>query len=147
MTGTRMIGQSAAMSKMATVGAGAAATMWVGVAGATYRPAGAGFWGIGCPVKHVTGLDCPGCGSTRALGALTRLDLGAALDHNALVPLALVFVVASWALWTRATWTGGVARDLVRGPTAIVTIGLTLLAFTVLRNLDVGSWLASGLSS
>jgi hypothetical protein len=125
---------------------------WITMAGALYRPdgfgaAGAVGSGVGCPFKHLTGLDCPGCGSTRALGALTRLDLGAALDHNVLVPFAAVFVVVSWALWTLATWRSRPTPALIRGPAAILTIAVVFIAFTVVRNLDAGSWLASGLSA
>jgi hypothetical protein len=117
------------------------------MAGVLYRPDGVSAGGVGCPFKHLTGLDCPGCGSTRSLGALTRLDLGAALDHNVLVPFALVFVTVSWVLWTVATWRSRPTPALVRGPTAILAVGLVFIAFTVVRNLDSGEWLASGIAS
>ncbi len=129
------------------VAAGAAGLAWITLAGVRYRPDGVMAGGVGCPFKHVTGLDCPGCGSTRSLGALTRLDLGAALDHNVLVPFALVLVVVSWALWMVATWRSRRTPALVRGPTAILTIGVVFIAFTVVRNLDAGNWLASGIAS
>ncbi len=132
--------------RLAPAAAGAAGVAWVAVAGATYRPQGAGL-SIGCPVAHFTGLDCPGCGSTRSLGALAHLDPAAAFDHNALVPVALLFVVVSWALWTWSRWSARPTPVLVRGPAAILAIGAVLVTFTVLRNLDAGTWLASGLSS
>ena len=119
---------------------------WITVAAVTYRPERATL-AVGCPFLRLTGLDCPGCGSTRALGALARLDPVAAFDHNLLVPAAFVFVVASWVLWVRSAWTGRGAPAVVRGPTAIVGIGLAVVAFAVVRNLDAASWLASGLSS
>lgn len=121
--------------------------LWVGFAAVVYRPAGVSPAGIGCPVKHLTGLDCPGCGSTRSLGALVRLDLHSALDHHLLVPAALVFVVWSWAAWARSSWTGRPLRPIVSGPGAILAIAAVLIVFTVVRNLEVGSWLASGLST
>jgi hypothetical protein len=40
----------------------------------------------GCPFKLLTGLPCPTCGVTRAVMAMTRLDLRAALELN---PLAV----------------------------------------------------------
>lgn len=54
-----------------------------------------------CPFKMITGLDCPGCGATRAANALLHGHLATAADHNllfvALLPLALV-MYAVWAL-------------------------------------------------
>jgi len=133
-------------TRLAPIAVGAAGGAWIALAGIAYRPQGAGVLSIGCPVAHFTGLDCPGCGSTRSLGALARLDPAAAFDHNALVPIALAFVVVSWALWTRSRWSARPTPALVRGPFAILTIAAVLVAFTVLRNLDAGAWLASGLS-
>lgn len=134
-------------TRLTTAGAGVVGATWIVFAGAAYRPTGTAFAGVGCPIKHLTGFDCPGCGSTRALGALTRLDLGAALDHNVLVPIALVFVVASWIAWTWATWAGRAAPSLVRGPRSIISIAVLVAMFTALRNLDAGAWLASDLAS
>lgn len=140
--------------RAATVAVAAAGVTWIGAAGVLARSSVA--VPVGCPFKALTGLDCPGCGSTRSLGALTQLDLGAAVDHNVLVPFALVFVVASFVAWARAAWrhpdeTAAVGRagatDLVRQPAAIVAIGVVFVAFAVVRNLEVGSWLASGLAA
>jgi hypothetical protein len=134
-------------TRLAPIAVGAAGSAWIALAGIVYRPQGAAGLSIGCPVAHFTGLDCPGCGSTRSLGALVRLDPAAAFDHNALVPIALGFVVASWALWTWSRWSARPTPALVRGPVAIMAIAAVLVAFTVFRNLDAGAWLASGLSA
>jgi hypothetical protein len=51
---------------------------------------------IGCPLRWLTGLACPGCGMTRALAALLRLDFSAALRMHPLVcllPPAAVWLV------------------------------------------------------
>ena len=42
--------------------------------------------GIHCPVRYITGFPCPGCGTTRALFALCRLDFGAVLYYNPAAP-------------------------------------------------------------
>jgi hypothetical protein len=49
-----------------------------------------------CAFKGLTGLPCPTCGSTRALGRLFALDLAGALSMNPLTTVAAV-VVAGWA--------------------------------------------------
>lgn len=38
-----------------------------------------------CPMKLATGLDCAGCGGTRAIEAVVRGEVAVALDLNALV--------------------------------------------------------------
>lgn len=40
--------------------------------------------GIGCPVYQLTGLRCPGCGNSRAVLALLRLDFSGAFRYNLL---------------------------------------------------------------
>ena len=51
-------------------------------------------FGIPCMLHEVTGLECPGCGLTRAIAAVVRLDLAAAFGFNALWPL-----YAAYFLW------------------------------------------------
>ncbi len=43
-----------------------------------------------CLFKTVAGIDCPGCGITRSLMALSQLDLGAAVRMHPFGPLLLV---------------------------------------------------------
>ena len=50
--------------------------------------------GIPCLFYRFTGLQCPGCGNSRAALALLRLDLPAALGYNFLFPLEF-----SYLLW------------------------------------------------
>ena len=40
--------------------------------------------GLLCPIKYITGIACPGCGMTRALRAVLRLDLAAAFYYHPL---------------------------------------------------------------
>jgi len=50
-----------------------------------------------CAFKQITGLPCPTCGGTRALGRLAALDLPGAFAMNPLA-VAAAGVVALWAL-------------------------------------------------
>lgn len=97
-----------------------------------------------CPLKAVTGLDCPFCGSLRAVHALTRLDLAAALDHNAVFTLSVPFLVVGWVIWFGVSrgWTP--PRWWRADPPVPLLAGLALLAFAVVRNLPAFAWLGSG---
>lgn len=53
--------------------------------------------GIPCVFRMITGLQCPGCGMTRALGALARGNLAEAVGYNllsvTLCPLVLGYLI------------------------------------------------------
>jgi uncharacterized membrane protein len=55
--------------------------------------------GLPCPLKAMTGIDCPLCGATRATFALLRGDVAAALDLNALYVVLLPVVIAVAVTW------------------------------------------------
>lgn len=101
-----------------------------------------------CPFKAATGWDCPGCGSTRALHALTQGDPLLAADHNLLVVLLLPVLAWAWVAWLRFRLVHrSVAPTLAPG----TTFGLVavLVAFWVLRNLPFApwAWLGSGVAT
>jgi len=52
-----------------------------------------------CPLRYFTHLDCPMCGSLRAVHSLTHLDIVGAADHNLLLVLALPVVVIGYFVW------------------------------------------------
>lgn len=51
-------------------------------------------FGIPCVFHQATGLQCPGCGLSRAIAAVLRLDFSAAFGYNLLWPL-----YAAYLLW------------------------------------------------
>jgi hypothetical protein len=56
-------------------------------------------WGRGftfCGFRRITGIPCPGCGMTRAMAALARGELVAALHLHPFAPLVLAQAVALW---------------------------------------------------
>lgn len=95
-------------------------------------------WPIRCPFHALTGLDCPGCGSTRALHALLQGRLAAAAGHNALTMLALIPLAVVWLRWLLpARWTERLP-DLQRLHVATARPLLyVVIAFTVARNLPL----------
>ena len=102
-----------------------------------------GSWGF-CPLKALTGLDCPGCGGLRAVNDLGNLDLASAASTNLLLVLAVPLAVALWLAWVLRAWRGGQDRPLVRHQVLLghAVLVLTVL-FAVVRNLPFGAWLAA----
>lgn len=53
--------------------------------------------GIGCPIKFLTGISCPGCGMTRALVSALRLDFRQAFSYHplwiAVLPTAALLTI------------------------------------------------------
>lgn len=52
--------------------------------------------GIGCPIRFVSGISCPGCGLTRAWLAFLHLDIKGAFYYHPLfflVPFVIVLVI------------------------------------------------------
>lgn len=45
------------------------------------------FLGAGCPIRLITGIPCAGCGMTRSVVSLIKLDLAAALYYHPLIVL------------------------------------------------------------
>ena len=85
-----------------------------------------------CPSKLLTGYDCPGCGTTRALHALVHLDFGAALRYNAalfvLGPLLLLYVAASFTAYDSRL------NRFLRKPALAWGIVAFIVVWTVSRN-------------
>ena len=113
---------------------------------------GLALWGPGdhgaafCPTKAITGLDCPLCGSLRAVASLTGGHVAAAADHNVLLVIAAPFAVAWWLAWIVAARDGRPAPRFVPNRAVTYSLLAVIVAFTVVRNLRVGgtrNWLAS----
>ena len=51
------------------------------------------YLSFGCPVRLLTGVSCPGCGMTRALFALLKLDFSLAFEMHPLVLLLIVYII------------------------------------------------------
>lgn len=104
----------------------------------------------GCPLRELTGLDCPGCGATRAVHALTRGDIGTALDHNAMITIVLPLLLVAWGLWlVHNVRLAGARRRQVAPPRwpsvlvfprlshrAWIGVIVAIVAFAVVRNVS-----------
>lgn len=95
---------------------------------------------LGCPLFLTTGVLCPGCGSTRAMYELLHLRVGSAFRYNA---LAVVAIAGLLTLTLVRTNEATLSRQMSRLPArAIAAFGMAVLAFGVLRNFPVFSFMA-----
>jgi len=89
-----------------------------------------------CPLKAVTGLDCPACGSLRAVHSLCHLDIAGAADHNLLFVVLAPFLVAAWAIWMGKSL--GLRVPQVTLPKHLGQVLIFVaIAFAVIRNLPI----------
>ena len=105
-----------------------------------FDPAKHGFYPV-CLFHSLTGLNCPGCGATRAAYQLLHGHLLRALHDNALFVLTLTALTAQSA--------GFVMQKIRHQPVAFIMSPIKLWAllivvfvFTGLRNLPSFSWLS-----
>ena len=90
---------------------------------------------IPCIFYEITGWSCPGCGLTRAAGALSRFAFSEALGYNPMFPVYILYV--GWYFGNYALrYLRGDKNPTEFGPTWVHVAALVLtLAFGVLRNL------------
>jgi hypothetical protein len=88
-----------------------------------------------CLVKLTTGLDCPGCGGTRAFYYLLRGNVPEAARHHAVAVFAAPFLAWLYLAWA-VRQVSGRQLPVPRIGARTVSIFLGVWAvFTVLRNL------------
>ena len=101
-----------------------------------YNPAQNDFYPV-CQFHRLTGLNCPGCGMTRALYALLHGNVLTALRDNALFVAGIFFLAVrgAWFWWKQPATEFFPVRWLW-------LFLLVALLFTVLRNLPAFSFLS-----
>jgi len=117
-----------------------AATVWLGLAaGATFlflfnptSPANQFF--PKCPFRMLTGLQCPGCGSTRAFYQLLHLHPIAAFKLNPLMMLTLPFIIYGFLGFTKSAITGQPQRRVFIPPIYLWAWLALMIFFWIFRN-------------
>lgn len=97
-----------------------------------------------CPFRAFTGLDCPGCGSLRAVHALAHGDVVGAANDNLLAVLLLPIVVLGWAAWVRRSALGQPRGPRVVPAAVVYALLVLVVVFWVVRNLPGVGFLPSG---
>ncbi|SCL31925.1 DUF2752 domain-containing protein [Micromonospora inyonensis] len=88
-----------------------------------------------CLLKLTTGLDCPGCGGTRALWYVLHADLPAAARHHFLFVFALPFLAYLFVAWGAKQAFGWRLPELRISSKMIGGFLVAWLVFSVARNL------------
>jgi len=97
------------------------------------NPTTTGFFPV-CPFRVLTGLQCPGCGSTRACYQLMHLHPIAAFKLNPLMMLTLPFILYGLAGFTKSAVTGKPQRRIFIPSIYLWAWLAALIFFWVFRN-------------
>ncbi len=88
---------------------------------------GVGELSPSCVIRRLTGYDCPGCGSQRALDALLHGHIAEAWSYNyalpVLVAVALLYIVSPQRI-----------RGVLYHPATLSALIIAMLGWWVLRN-------------
>jgi hypothetical protein len=107
------------------------------IAGAVYmfvfEPGRSGYFPL-CPFRLFTGLQCPGCGTSRALHELMHGDFVAAFMLNPLLLLALPFALYAFVRYSTMTLRGRAPRPNALPAPYIYAIFFVILGFWIFRN-------------
>jgi hypothetical protein len=98
-----------------------------------FEPGKAGFFPA-CPFHTLTGLNCPGCGTTRALRQLLHGNVLAAFKLNPLTMSTLPVLVGVLVLFTRSAITGQPVAAVSLPPKLIWVWMFVVFGFWVFRN-------------
>lgn len=91
------------------------------------------FWR--CPFRWLTGLNCPGCGNTRAAAALLHLRLAKSLSYNYAYPLEFLYLLHVLFCAAKRYVNEGRFSYYPKKPAMDYAVLGLLLAWWVLRNI------------
>jgi hypothetical protein len=98
-----------------------------------FEPGRTGFFPA-CPFRTLTGLTCPGCGTTRALHQLLHGNLLGAFELNPLLLLLLPVIGFILILYTRCVITGRPMPQIVLPRKYVWIASALVLGFWIFRN-------------
>jgi hypothetical protein len=106
-------------------------------AGAVYlfifEPGRSGFFPI-CPFRFLTGFQCPGCGTTRALHQILHGHIVTAFTLNPLFLISIPFILFAFLRYSIIVLRGGVPRQNALPAPYIYAIFFIVLSFWIFRN-------------
>ena len=91
-----------------------------------------------CPSNYLFGINCPGCGSQRAIHQLLHLDFAEALRYNALIVITLPFLIYIGLVWLyNFVYEEQVRIKIFYNNTFVWTLFIVIILYGVLRNIPV----------
>ncbi|MBS7566082.1 DUF2752 domain-containing protein [Mucilaginibacter sp. Bleaf8] len=100
----------------------------------TYNPTKYSFFPK-CPFHYLTGLDCPGCGSQRAIHALLHANLADAIRQNLLLVLSLPILLIHFGYVLTSALKGKKYKwALLYHPLTPRIMAVIVIAFWIVRN-------------
>ena len=88
-----------------------------------------------CPFKIMTGYDCPGCGSQRALHELLHFNFGKAFQYNPLFVLAIPYLFLGFVFsFKKMKNRYPKIREFLFGNKALFFILFIIILFFLFRN-------------
>ena len=89
-----------------------------------------------CPFRYLTGFQCPGCGSQRAVHALLHADLAGAFAFNPLLVIAIPYLVLGYLFEAPIIYRRyPVWRKRLFGPIAIWIWFVLVILYSIARNI------------
>lgn len=98
-----------------------------------FEPGKTGFFPP-CMFRALTGLTCPGCGSTRALHQILHGHFAAAFMLNPLFLLAIPFLLYAFIRYSVVVFRGGMPRPNALPASYIYALFVIVVSFWIFRN-------------
>ena len=89
---------------------------------------------IPCIFQLITGLNCPGCGNTRATMALLTLDFPAMLSYNLMYPFQILYLLHVYVICCKRYLQGERFSYYPRPGWLDIAFLVTLVLWTIVRN-------------
>ena len=102
----------------------------------SFNPEHTGFFPR-CPFYSITGYQCPGCGSQRAIHYLLNFEFKAAVNENLLMVLFIPYLIAAFIFNSFRNLSPGQEkwRRFLFGQYAIYLVIVVIIIFWIARNL------------
>lgn len=101
----------------------------------TYISPETAVWMPKCQLKTLTGLQCPGCGTQRALHAVLNGDIWAAVAYNPLLVLSVPYaLLVLLTLLPQFNSSFPKLRNILLAQKSIWVLLVVLLVYTIVRN-------------